>query len=337
MRHHITAILILSTLFIQTSQLHADTYVSESLASENHSPFISGLMLPQANYLLMRQPGTITLHSQLDVTNYISKTSLPKEAIAIDGESWELRSGFSYQINKQMVVSAYTAYVRHYGGKLDRFIYDFHDILSLPQNGRSNLAHDRLRWQVVHEGEVVSDLNTEKQSWSDLVLSFSWQPSLLETQQWSASVKVSNPSASRYVSSGNIDINLTFSDVNPDWFVNRNVLSDISLAVWYGAGLGYIGKIDALSGLDQHPVVASFRSGIAWRPLSPWEIKLQIDTHTPIFQSNLREFGWVPLQFTIGTKIDFNKHADYTFFIVEDLRPRTAPDVTFNSTFNYRF
>lgn len=313
------------------------THLSKTLDVKNNSPIISLFSLPRADFYPSNKPGTRTLESSFEITNYISSTSKQGDFLLIDGESWSLNSKLLYQYNHQLQIGLSTKWIKHGKGITDRFIYHFHDILQLPQNGRSDEYHERFFWSFYADSQEVLTVRDDLSAWGDTELSLAWQPPELNNTQFNAFLKLPTGDYQQQTGSERVDFSLSFAQQNPDWFSNRNSLNTSSIAFWYGAGLGYTSKVTELSKFTQNILNFSLRTGLAWLVSANWQVKAQIDTHSPLFKTELRELGWFPLQFTIGTDYKVTEDATLNLMIVEDLRPRSAPDVIFSTGLSIKF
>ena len=293
--------------------------------------------LPKADFSVPEIRGTRSLKTSLEISNYISKTTKDGDTLYIDGESLKIQNKLSYQYSKQVRVAINTSWIKHSDGISDRFIYHFHDLLGLPQNGRSDAYHDQLYWRFYSDNETVLSLDQERSSWGDTELSLTWQPQQLERTQLNLMLKLPSGSYTNQTGSEGIDIGFSLTQQNPEWLSDRTILEQQALAFWYGAGLGFTSHVSKLSKFDQNPINFSLRTGLAWLVSADWELKTQLDTHSPLFNTELRELGWFPLQFTLASEHHLTAKTSLSFMIVEDLRPRSAPDVIFNTSLALRF
>lgn len=106
----------------------------------------------------IKQPGAFTLYN----TIYYSQAFLiyalkrdengkfyPAER-AVDFESFVFESGFSYAINKNFEIGGIWRIISYYGGFLDAFTQNYHNLFGFPNAGR----------ELVPQNEVVIDLRT---------------------------------------------------------------------------------------------------------------------------------------------------------------------------------
>ncbi len=319
-------------MLLWSTHLHAtQTFTSDTIDVRNSGPIASLFSLPRADFFSSQEPGIVTLQSELELTNYFSTSKKGGDLLRIDGESWRARNKLSYQLNEQLQVHISSAWIKHSGGISDRLIYQFHDALQLPQNGRTKNQNDILSWQLSAGSEQQALLSEDVSSWGDVELSLAWKPKSVDATQVNTTLKLPTGNFREQSGSEKADFNVSVSQQNPKWFKRRKFLQQIPLSLWYGAGLGYIGEADKVKGLSQYPINLSLRGGFAWRVSGNWQLKAQLDSYSPLFDTDLRELGWIPFQASFESKHRLSLDTLIKFMIAEDLRPRTVPDVIFST------
>jgi len=312
----------------------AEIYAAESLATTNDTPFVQLFGLTRADYKLKLSNKQTRLHSQLSIANYLSAGDKDSTFFYIDGETHIWRNSLYHQLNQDFGITVMIPRIRHSAGFADRFIYDFHDILRLPQNGRRDTHHDRLDWFLRRDGQALARLEENSSGWGDITASLIWFSK--PNQQWQAQVKLPQGDFDSQTGSERLDAGISFAGSNPEWLEARAWLSKLPLSVWYGAGLSYIGQNAELSALEPYGWASTARVGMGLA-VSDWQLKAQLDTNSPLFDSEIRELGWIPLQITLAAGLQLLHNSELTFAIVEDLRPRVTPDVIFNLGLKHTF
>lgn len=304
----------------------AGTFETNSIDVKNRSPFVMlfGLVTPELSRTLA--PGTIRSNTQFEISNYLSKHISDDTIFFIDGETWILTqtAGFKWE---DYQVSLSLPWLRHFEGKLDRSIYNFHDILSLPQNGRTDYANDRQLWYAQQGDDVLYSNNSSTTELGDVSINISKR---LRAWQLKASLKLPTGTFEKQTGSEGLDAGFAVTQFNPTWLRDRSWLTQTPLSLWWGAGLTYLSKAKELEAFDQNSLVATFNTGMAWQASTHWQIKTQLDTHSPLFDSDIRELGWIPLLFSIAGQYRVSSDSLLTIAINEDLRPRVTPDVIFS-------
>jgi len=77
--------------------------------------------------------------------------------------------------------------------------------------------------------------------------------------------------------------------------------------------------------------------GGGWRPADWVVLKLQLDTQTPFFDSDLQELGWVMGQLLLGVDLALGERTVLEVGVNEDIVVDTAPDTVFRLALRSRF
>lgn len=332
-------LLILMLIFSSNTPLcySANYFETNSIHLSNNGPITNLFSLARPDIIPNKALASLSFSTQLELTNYISSTIKTRDEFYIDGETWTYRNSLHYQLKSNLIISASIPWVKHSGGISDSFIYNFHDIFQLPQNGRRQNNEDKIRWILNRDGKTLVNIDDDLSAWGDLSITAQLTPEHSPSVRWTFMTKLPTGDYKKQSGSNEFDLGVSFAQINPDWFKERSVLSDWMLSIWYGTGLSYLGEVDELRALEQNPLVMSFRTGIAYAYIPTWHLKCQFDAHTALFDSEIRELGWMPLQISLSTMHQLSKQTRFEFAIIEDIRPRSAPDVIFQTTFETRF
>lgn len=328
----------LMTTFLASTSSHSSTvFYTDTVDVRNNSPIVMLFTLPKANYSVFRKTGSHEVKSRVELSNYYSRNKKQDTPFNIDGETWILRNSYSYQLNQEYKLHFHTSLIQHTGGISDRLIYEYHEALSLPQNGRLDTEHDRLIWNLNYQGNNLLFLNENTSAWGDSEISLTWKASSHKGVQLSTTLKLPTGNYSKKTGSEQADITISINQQNPDWLGERTILGDTPLSLWYGVGLGYLGKISALSAIPRYPIVMSALGGIAWQTSKNWILKTQVDIHSPLFKTSIRELGWVPVQISFESLFQMRQDIAFSAMIAQDIRPRSVPDVIFSTGLSFAF
>lgn len=328
---------MLLNFFLSSFATAGQSIDTNTITVFNNSPIVNLVALSRPDFATQKPPKSFTFRAQYEITNYISSTAKNADVLFIDGETLTLRHSISYQFNPGLQLAISIPWIKHSGGMADQFIYNFHDILQLPQNGRTEANEDDIRWRLIHEGQTLLSVQDTLSGWGDISITAQLTPPDSPSVRWSFMTKLPTGDFEEQTGSGKLDLGLSFSEMNPQWFKQRKLLAETDLALWYGAGINYLGKIKQLRALDQAPLVATFRTGAAYAPLESWQLKLQLDSQSPLFDTEIRELGWFPLMLSFASSHQFGSDSILELVITEDLRPRSAPDVIFQTTYQTTF
>jgi len=329
--------LFIAILFQSHNLYAAEVFNSETIQTENRSPVIQLFSLSRPDYTLNKKTNSMHLKSRVELINYLSQTKKDNEYFFIDGETLVATNTFQHQISNNFIMHLNVPWLRHSKGIADNFIFEFHELFQLPQNGRTKQDRDQVSWVLNKDNDRAILVNDNMSGLGDIQVKLSWTPEASENTQITSLIKLPTGSFKDQTGSEKIDFGISVIQNNPNWLKNRNWLSDLPLSVWYGAGINYVSSISELEAFDAYPIVTTFRAGIAWSIFSNWNIKAQLDSNTPLFDSNIRELGWMPVQISLATEHRLSNRVIIDFVLIEDLRPRASPDIVFSSGLSIQF
>tara|TARA_R110001592_G_scaffold138511_4_gene357683 strand:+ start:74617 stop:75636 length:1020 start_codon:yes stop_codon:yes gene_type:complete len=324
-------------LFLVNESNSAEFFQTKSISVFNNGPVLNLFNFSRPDIIENQEQDSTSLNTQFELSNYISSSNKNGDQFYIDGESWAIRNTLSYQLTQNFIVSASIPWIKHSGGRSDNLIYKFHDILQLPQNGRRANNENDFRWILIKDGETLLDINNEHSAWGDLSITGQLTPQNTPSVRWSFMTKFPTGDYDKQTGSDKFDFGLSIAQINPDWFKNRSSLSQINLAFWYGSGVSYIGEVSALKKLNQKPFIFTFRTGLAYSPINSWQLKCQLDAQSPLYNTDIRELGWYPVQISLSTMHKISSKTNFEFVIMEDIRPRSVSDVVFQTSLQTTF
>lgn len=315
----------------------AASFSTHSLVIENRTPMQATTSVLKPDYIPPAPAGTLDSITRAEVINYLSARNSGTERYYIDGETWHVSQQLRFSISDQAALTLDLPWLKHGKGFGDRFIYHFHDVLQLPQNGRTANRHDRLLWSLEVDGQTLFRLEDQSSGLGDIRVLWQQQLEGIHNSQLGLSIKLPTGDFERQTGSEEIDLGISFAQQNPDWLQQRNFLAETPLALWYGASLSYVQANAALDAMKAKPWVLAARVGLGWQVSPRWILKTQLDANTPLFDSEIRELGWVPLMVGIASETALSATTAFDFMIIEDLRPRTSPDVVLSFGLRQRF
>lgn len=337
MQHsHILSRTCLCLLLLASADSYAAaTFTATSLVIENRTPILATSSILKPDVVTLPAAGAFEGATRAELINYLSAGNSGLNGYYIDGETWQVTQSLSMGVSDNGAVTLELPWLKHHEGISDHFIYHFHDVLQLPQNGRTPNRHDLQAWDLRVNGETILRFEDNHSGLGDVRLR--WQQELASGQLGLA-LKLPTGDFDEQTGSEEFDVGVSFAQQNPDWFRQRDLLADTALALWYGVSLNYVQVNDLLAdALDARPVIVAARAGLGWQVSPRWILKTQLDANSPFFDSELRELGWVPLLIGIASETHITPSSIFDFMIVEDLRPRTSPDVVLSFGLRYRF
>jgi hypothetical protein len=81
-----------------------------------------------------------------------------------------------------------------------------------------------------------------------------------------------------------------------------------------------------MSNIQNNFVVAG-RAGIGWQATKLIQLKLQLDTQSPLYDSDLKDLGEQAFQLVTGGSLTFSDNIYLDISVAEDIRTLTAADV----------
>lgn len=322
-------------LWMASSSRAASTFTTPSLVIENRTPILATTSIIKPDVRALPAANRLEGSTRAELINYLSAGNSGMDGYYIDGETWHLTQSLSLGVGDAGSLILELPWLRHGEGISDHFIYHFHDVLQLPQNGRTPNRHDQQLWDLRVGGQTLLRVEQTESGLGDVRLRWH-QP--LGSSQLGMALKLPTGDFDKQTGSDEFDLGVSLAQQNPDWFRQRNVLAETALALWYGVSLNYVQVNDLLADeLDARPWILAARAGLGWQVSPRWILKTQIDANSPFFDSEIRELGWVPLMIGIASETLITPTTAFDFMIIEDLRPRTSPDVVLSLGLRYRF
>lgn len=291
------------------SAVHADPLPVRDL-----NPLLSGYELPPA----LGIPSSITeLSAEFAVGNISLDQYSLQEALQLDVELQRWQFSFSKSLNDSLALRIELPYLSVSGGQLDNFIESFHDTFGLPNGNRDIWPARRLWIQHVRNGRLDYDLNDARHGPGDLTLRLGKELGThprFHNALW-LSLKLPTGNAGKLTGSGAMDLALSLASSQQlgTRFTSQQQVS------W-----SLLGDGKRLSS-QQETRVWSGSLGVDTVLTSHWNVTLQLDGHTRVFDSDLRALGSA-LQLSFGPRYR-SRIWSGVFLISEDVAVDTAPDV----------
>ena len=247
------------------------------------------------------------------------------EEIAVDGETHRFSLLVNYAVRNNLQLGVEVPYVKHSGGFLDDFIYEWHDFFNQPQNGRDKDESDEILFEYKNSDGDEFGIDSTESGIGDVRLNVAYSRPLQNNRAliYSAEVKLPTGDFDKLTGSGGTDVSVGVTINDPHSLAKSNI------TLFGGLAAMYLGDIDSdLSG-DQYNFAMVARAGFGWQALKKLQLKLQFDGHTPLYDSELEEMGDPSLQIVIGGSLLFTEDVYLDLAITEDIIVETAPDVGF--------
>jgi hypothetical protein len=325
-------ILIYAGLITATTVLPAWGVELAPFAVRNFSPPALVHGLPVAESARVNQPDQFSSRLGLDVSNIATDDDRSGENIVLDGETYVANLGLRYGLAKHLQVGIDLPWVWHSKGFLDGFIENFHDLFGMPNADRNNMSRDQINYAYDSNDGDDFLLDHQTNGIGDIRLLAAWQ--WLDTENSAANIqatiKTPTGDADKFTGSGGLDISLALS-AQRDFPLEKG-----SASLWGGLGGTWLGDGDVLQDRVEN-WAASGWVGAGWSPLEWLGLKLQLDSHSALYDSNLDEIGTPALILTMGGTLGLGEKTSLDIGVGEDLAVDSSSDVTFHLSLAHSF
>ncbi len=285
------------------------------LAVRNLNPFAQVQGLPAWSAPLAERGGGFALSA--DLASHFTRSRRGDEAVSLDGETLRAALRWERQASNRWRIGAELPWLVHGGGVLDGFIEGWHEFFGLPSLGRDRVPRGRLRLTYRRAGRTRVDIRSARNGPGDLGL---YAVHRIDRHALAVRLKLPTGEAGDLLGSG--------APALSAWWRGRWPLPRGALHA--GAGGAWLGQGGVLPGRQRHRV-AFGGVAAAWRVRPRLALKLQLDAHTALYRSALRELGDAVLQISAGGSIALGRGWYLDLAVVEDeLRYDASPDVTFH-------
>lgn len=325
-------ILVCSILVTASTALPAWSLEITPFQVRNFFPtaLVHGLSIAETPHLL--PAGATSLETSFNLANNSSLSTRTNEGILLDGESYIATLGMRYGLSDTLQVGIDLPWVWHSEGFMDGFISDWHDFFGLPNGDRDELQYDQLNYLYYREGKENLNLADETNGFGDLRLQLAWQFKFTDQSAFTLQTQLKAPTgnANKLTGSEAWDLSLALS-AQRDFPLGKG-----QGALWGGFGVSWLGDGEVLED-EVEDYAASGWMGAGWVPLNWLALKLQIDSHTALYDSNLTELGDPAVILTMGGTLALGEKTLLDIGVGEDLNVNASPDITFHFQLAHKF
>ncbi len=297
----------------------------------NQNPFVQIFGLPKA------EPGTITPAGKLDVgflyfvSNNAINSTANGESMTWDGETAQYNLRFRYGVSDQLELGMDVPYIDHSGGYLDSLIRNFHDLFGMPNDRQESFNKNELHYKI--DGEGV-DIRERQSGFGDIRFSaaFSLLKKTPSTQRYLAlrsQIKLPTGNSRDLLGSGGTDVStgLAYSDYK--------TLSAINTVLSAHCGMIYMGNAKVLRDLQRH--FAGYGGvSLDWLATKHLEFKVQLDLHSAVYESELKQLG-SSIQLLAGGTAHLPGEVLLDLGMSQQVVTDATPDVGFYLMLRHRF
>jgi hypothetical protein len=246
------------------------------------------------------------------------------EELVLDGETTRLFLDLRYGVSNKLEIGIRLPYVWHESGSLDSLVKSWHNALGLPLGSRRDRVNNQLEFAYRDGAEPLFDYQHNSNGPGDVRLLAGWQltdsPNHLSALRFG--LKLPTGDADDFHGSGGTDVSV---GVAGDW---RQLFGLDRLNGYYRAHISYIGEPDRLADRYEE-FVGQLSAGAGYRLSGAVELRLQASGRSANYESNIEILGQSSAWVTFGARFNLSPAYVLDIAVAEDLKVRSAPDVSF--------
>lgn len=302
-----------------------------ALPDHDLSPLIATLGLPQAGEGADLAPvGQVRWRSSVATASHAMQETDGNETLLFDGETTRLAIAFDYGLTDRLQVGLELPYLWHESGGLDTVVDTWHDWFGFPDGLRRFVPQDQLDFRYQDGGIDRLNLQSNERGVGDLRLLAAWQ--LQQSAHAASALRISlqlpTGSSDTLTGSGAAALSIGFA-------ADRSSLFDRpALSGFYRAHLLLRGNPDRV-GERARRAIGVVSGGVSARVNSRLDLTLQAAVRSAAYDSELRVLGDTAVLLNVGGTISLSESLRLAVAVGEDVRVKTAPDVTFALTLHY--
>jgi hypothetical protein len=311
----------------------ANELLNQPLTQADMAPFaaISGLPAMASANLLSAGQSQWSVNAEL--ANNFAYQSSADESVWLDGESYRTtlrwRQG-SQLFGQQWQWGFDLPYLSHDSGGLDSFIEDWHATFNLPNSNREKFPQDQLAYRYTRIGGDSVDMVESGGGLADISAKLAWQLTAddIDATAVTASLKLPTGDEVQLLGSGGTELALGVSHSSRRWYQHYGLTYHLS----GGALLADKGEVLA----QQREALSIYGgAGLSWQCLSMLALKVQLDGHSALYDSDLTSMK-ESIQMSVGGSIGLTPNWVVDLAVVEDILVDSSSDVVFQLGLKYR-
>ena len=298
----------------------------------NLSPtaLVHGLSIAETPHLLLA--GKTSLQARFDLANNATLNGRGGESIQLDGETYIATLGLRYGLSDQLQIGIDLPWVWHSKGFMDSFINDWHDFFGFSTGDRNDLKNNQLDYLYARDSDELLRLQDEVDTLGDVRLQLAWQFKTTEQSAFTLQTQLKAPTgdADKLTGSEAWDLSVALS-AQRDFPLGKG-----QAALWGGCGVNWLGDGEVLEE-DVEDFAVNGWIGAGWSPLDWLGLKVQIDSHSALYDSDLSELGDPAVIMTMGGTLGLGENTLLNIGVGEDLSVNASPDVTLHLSLAHSF
>jgi len=280
--------------------------------------------LPSLDNSPLIEAGKWRINLNANLSNSYDVAIGTNEQLMNDVETFRGSLLVNYGLRDNWQLSLEVPYISYDGGFLDDFIYDWHDFLHLSQNSRTLKNSDQLLIAYQSGSASFLQIHDHDSGIGDLRINLAYtRPWENRTVIVSSELKFPTGDFDRLTGSGGYDfsVGLTLNDPQS--------LGEYRITLYGGLAGLFLGDIDAELSAAQKNFALTGRLGVGWQATKLIQLKLQLDGHSALYDSELQQLGDPAFQLILGGSLIFTDDFYLDISVAENLNSATAVDVAF--------
>ncbi|MDB4453631.1 DUF3187 family protein [Pseudomonadales bacterium] len=308
----------------------------QPLPSSNKNPLVQVHDIPEASGTFTVPKTKIQWSSIIDMAS-ISSQSLGSstrnsnqthESLLLDGETYRTAIRIRYGLSDQSDLSMTIPLIAHAGGFADSAISSWHDTFGLPNESRAIRPTNALDYRYQRNGENILAFNQSTEGLGDIRLDYRHRISNSDERRdknrinrlIQVSAKLPTGSQNRLTGSGATTLSSSLQLGQLQMANTENWSWHASVGVLWISGGGLLSEIN-----KQWAAYGS--GGLNWQATNDIAIKIQLESHTAIYDSNTDELGHTAGQLAIGLSAKVNPNTVVDIYFTEDIVLNSSPDI----------
>lgn len=299
----------------------AQAPIWDAFPLRNHNPFLQIYGLPAFQTNELAAQGKTDFSISYDVANDADEADRLGERLIIDAESQVLNIALRRRFGERFEFGIDVPWVRHSGGYLDSVIYNFHDLVGLPNSNRDG-PDKQYRLLFEQQGNVLFDTDTPTSGIGDVRVAAAMD---LGKATLRAGIKLPTGDPEKLTGSGALDMSLGLHGGSTASLFQRE------LAYSGFLGVLVLGDGDIMPTL-QRSAVPYGGAALRWQATKRIALATQLYIQGPYFDAELDELGGNTFQLSFGADLRLNG-SFLRLAIIEDVAAAAAPDFALHLSF----
>ena len=343
----VTFTVLLSLLLPASNVLALEPWRNKPLPSSNKNPLVQVHDIPEATGVLTIPKDQFQWSSVFDMASISSEdpnSLLPtngqnSESLLLDGEIYRAAFKLRYGLSEQSDLSITLPFIAHSGGFADNAISGWHDIFGLPDGNRASRPDNSLDYRYQRNGQNLIEINQSTKGLGDIRLDYRYRINNDSNDNDNDNDNDINNTGNSQIKSL-IQMGVKLPTGNQDHLTGSGATTlstSIQLAQthianakdwsWHAsAGALWISGGGLLNSIKNDWVFYG-SGGINWQATDNIALKIQLESHSAIYNSSTEELGNTTGQLVIGLSAKISPSTVVDVYFTEDVVLHSSPDI----------